>query len=81
MLLDCDAQATKNETRSHEIDPKHVGRNPRRNDAAYALGIHKVLGAENHHGHGDEGRTAENELIQAVGVRWCFLECDGEAQN
>jgi hypothetical protein len=38
VFLEHDAQAPQNETRSHEINPEGMGRNPGRYDPAYLCG-------------------------------------------
>src|SRR5216683_4149115 len=46
VFLEHDAQAPQNETRSHEIDPEGMGRNPGRYDPADLRGEKVVVEAE-----------------------------------
>jgi hypothetical protein len=58
------AQASDNETRSYEVNPKHMSRNPGWDGLAYALGIQEVFNAEHSHGQTDKYRAEEYYFIQ-----------------
>src|SRR5215831_8433238 len=82
--LDKYAHSTENETGSDQINPKHMKRNPRRNDSPDTRRIQVVVYPEKGHGHTDKDRTNEDQLVPIMRLRRSFnryAQAENQQQN